>query len=128
MYPSLQGPTLEVRGILLEDRLDRLFRLVELAFRQCDLRQQAPGGKVVRRFLGDLSQQLLGLLLAPGQEVEVGQPDPGTRAGRCVLGRRLELLLGLRPVTLGDVEAGQCAVSLDGLGFPRDGQLLRRQG
>ena len=104
-------------GLALQHHVDGLGAVVELALRECDLRQQAPGRHIVRGLGRNVGQDLLGLVPAAEQEVEVRKPRPRRRSNRRQVRRDLQLTLGLRVVALGEVEIGQRAMRLDGLGF-----------
>src|SRR5262249_23542346 len=88
-----------------------------------DLREATPGGQKVRRLLGHLGQETLGLVWFLGGEIEIDKPQPRRRADRREVGRGLELALGFGTVALDEVERAEEGMRLDRLRLPRDGLL-----
>ena len=73
MQSSLEESPVEVRGALLEDRLNGLAARVVLSLSEFDLGETLPRWEIVGSLLGDFAQDSLALVGLVDEEVEISQ-------------------------------------------------------
>ena len=114
---TAEQPALEVGGVFLEHRRERLDGVVVASLDEGDFGQAAPAGQEIRRLGRDVLQHAFAVIGPLHREIEVRQSQPRHGPDRPQRGGRL-----IRPLRLLRVAPGPIKVAQDQLGV--DGRRL----